>query len=98
MLVSCVLVWICYKTKPDQIVTATIPNKSVNEFPTSIFLLNGGNSKGKIIERMAGDSLKLKNSFGSTFIYSFNEIDFIKTDKNGSQTRIYDSFRWLESL
>ena len=32
---------------------------------------------------MAGDSLKLKNSFGSTFIYSFNEIDFIKTDKNG---------------
>jgi sRNA-binding regulator protein Hfq len=71
------------ETKPDQIVTATIPNKSVNEFPTSIFLLNGGNSKGKIIERMAGDSLKLKNSFGSTFIYSFNEIDFIKTDKNG---------------
>lgn len=56
-----------------------------NEFPTTIFLLNGGNSKGKIIERMAGDSLKLKNSFGSIFIYSNNEIDFIKTDKNGIQ-------------
>lgn len=76
------------KPEPEQIVTAPLPNKNVNEFPTTIFLLNGGNSKGKIIERMAGDSLKLKNSFGSTFIYSNNEIDFIKTDKNGTPNDI----------
>ena len=65
-----------------------------------VYLKNGSIIKGKVIEVVPSESVKVQTQDGSLFVYSMDEIDRISNEENADNTESYlkRGFRGIPDL